>query len=478
MFWKKLSIGSKLFVTIVATVVVTLSLFATVIFWNTRNGFSDYILSAEVQRFGPLADALAAAHDPNNAGWPDLASGTDAFGKFVRSVLPPPPRSVPKTMGEDGVERRDPVGLRTRLALHGPDDSYIAGAKMNGRSRGRFQIEKKEQNGSKALLGFIVLAKPAQDPRSLDMLFKREQAWMLSIGAIVATILSSLATYFLTRQFVSPINQLLSSTQKLSSGDLHTRLKTDRLDELGELQSQFNNLARTLETNEQAERQWISDTSHELQTPLAILRAEIEALQDGVRQSNEKTLATLHDSVIRLSRLVQDIGMLSQAREGKCEEVFAKENISEIIRDSATSAESLLAESGLKLELSIEPNLIMEFNKLRIEQVMDNLISNSNRYTDAGGKVFIKVYRQRKRVFIQFEDTSPAPSSDSILRLFDRFYRDDKSRSRNSGGSGLGLAICKAIVVKHGGNIHVERSTLGGLKIVIGLPMQQYGRAE
>ena len=476
MFWKKLSIGSKLFVTLVATVALTLALFATAIFWNMRDGFSDYILSAEVQRFGPLADALADAHDPTIPGWPQFVDNRMAFDNFVKGVLPPIPRSVLKTVGEDGLARRDPLGLRTRLGLHGPDDLHIAGAKMNGRSRGRFPIVNKEKEDNETLLGYIVLAKPAQDPRSLDLIFEKEQIWMLSIAAMVATIFSSFATYFLTRQFTSPINQLLRATQKLSSGDLHTRLNTDRFDELGELQAQFNNLAETLESNERAERQWISDTSHELRTPLAILRAEIEALQDGVRKSDVKTLSTLHDSVIRLSTLVQDISVLAHAREGVIAGVLNTENLSEIVRDCANAAEALLRENGLELEMSIEPNLLVDCDSLRIGQLIDNLISNSNRYTDAGGRVQIKMFRQRRRVFIHFEDTGPCPSGESIPKLFDRFYRDEKSRSRASGGSGLGLPICRAIVVAHGGYIYAERSTLGGLKVVIALPMQQPGR--
>ena len=125
----------------------------------------------------------------------------------------------------------------------------------------------------------------------------------------------------------------------------------------------------------------------------------------------------------------------------------------------------------------MNPDLIVNCDRLRIGQLIDNLLSNSIRYTDAGGKVRLRVFRKYKRVFIYCDDTLPCPSDESIGSLFGRFFRDDKSRSRKSGGSGLGLPICKAIVMAHRGQIHAERSELGGLKVVIALPIHNFGKS-
>ncbi|MEM8541910.1 MAG: ATP-binding protein [Pseudomonadota bacterium] len=504
MIFKSLSIGRKLFVTIIATVVATIMFFAVAVYWNTRSGISEYILAAEIARFDTVAFALADAYDPDARGWPELAKDQRAFDRLVReyyiTAINPRPgvlnRQIDAQRAEDSDRRRDnqraanrssddaiprrrsrdQQNIRGRLSLVDEDKNFIVGGQLESRKKGYHPIDWKSADGEKTIVGYLSLAMPNLDQRAADLLFEHNQLRMLAVTGLLALILSIIAAFMLSRVLVSPINELLSGAKKLSDGRLDTRLNVSRNDEMGELQAQFNNLAETLESNERAERQWISDTSHELRTPLAILRAEIEALQDGVRKSDVKTLSTLHESVIRLSTLVQDISVLAHAREGVIAGVLNTENLSEVVRDYASAAEALLQENGLELEMSIEPNLLVDCDSLRIGQLVDNLISNSNRYTDAGGKLQIKMFRQRRRVFIHFEDTGPCPSSESIPKLFDRFYRDEKSRSRASGGSGLGLPICGAIVVAHGGNIHAERSSLGGLKIVIAIPMQQPGQ--
>lgn len=498
MLWKRLSIGRKLFFTIVATVVVTIAFFASTVFWNTRNGISQYILTAEIARFETVAEAFAKAHDPRNPGWPEMAENRRNFDRLVRenfftSAMPGPegrassesrpqsderPRQGSSRSPDEGSENftrpRDLLNLRGRLALLDADGEFVAGGQLNTARKAREPIVTYDKEGEQVILGYVELAMPLLDQRAADLLFETHQIRTLSVTALLAIILSSLAAYALSRLFVAPIRDLLYGAKKLSDGRLATRLDVNRFDEMGELQQQFNKLAHTLEVNEAAERQWISDTSHELQTPLAILRAEIEAIQDGVRRADKKTLSTLHHSVIRLSTLVKDISTLSHAREEANEEQYCNESLSEIIQTSAENAESLAAEAGLSLELEIEPELIVYCNRIRIGQLIDNLLSNSIRYTDAGGKIRLTLFRKRKRVFIHCDDTAPCPSDNSISKLFRRFYRGDQSRSRKSGGSGLGLAICESIVSLHRGHIYAEPSPIGGLRIRVALPIQRY----
>ena len=141
----------------------------------------------------------------------------------------------------------------------------------------------------------------------------------------------------------------------------------------------------SLRPSEKAERQWVSDTSHELQTPLAVLRAEIEAIQDGVRKPDEKTLATLHQSVLRISSLVQDISQLSFAREGKFGSNFNTENLSEILSQSVQNAQTILNDAGLTVDTRISPDVIAECDHLRIGQLIDNILANAVRYTSSPG---------------------------------------------------------------------------------------------
>lgn len=514
MIFKRLSIGRKLFVTIIATVVATIMFFAVAVYWNTRSGISEYILAAEIARFDTVAWALSEAYDPDAEGWPELAEDRRAFDRLVReyyiTAINPSPgvlnRQIEAQRAEDadrggdsqsaanrpgadqGTERddrseddalprrrsRDQQNIRGRLSLVDENKVFIVGGELESRNKGYHPIEWESEDGQDTIVGYLALAMPNLDQRAADLLFEHNQIRMLAVTGLLALLLSVFAAFLLSRVVVSPIGDLLTGAKRLSDGKLDTRLDVDRFDEMGELQTQFNNLARTLEANETAERQWFSDTSHELQTPLAILRAEIEALEDGVRKADKKTLSTLHSSVIRLSTLVKDISTLSQAREGASEEQYEDEDLSEIVRTSAEIAETLIAEAGLSVELDIEPDLIVHCSRLRIGQLIDNLLTNSIRYTDRGGQIRLTVFRKRKRVFIHFDDTLPCPPEESIDKLFRRFYRDDKSRSRKSGGSGLGLSICEAIMNLHRGHIYAQPSPMGGLRIVVALPMKHF----
>lgn len=478
MFWNRLSIGKKLFVTIMVTVTVTLSFLTASVLWNTRNGIYEYILSADIARLSSVASALSEVYDPSTQGWPEFENNRFAFNDFVRHNIVKPRDRPPG--GEQELARRNRTrqAMTGRLSLLDKNKAKIIGPFEQFETMGYHPIVVADDGQGEAIVGYLGLGMPNLDRRTADLMYERDQMLSLLLTAILAITLSIISAIMLSRLFVHPISQLLSGAKKLSDGSLDTRLEITRFDEMGELQTQFNKLATALEANERSERQWISDTSHELQTPLAILRAEIEALQDGVREADPKTLETLHDSIIRLSSLVKDISLLSQAREGAFGENMHDEDLSEIVQTAAEHAASLLTEAELEMELEIEPELIVKCNKTRIRQLIDNLISNSIRYTNLGGKVRLKVFRERKRVFIHCEDSAPSPSKDSIPKLFDRFFRDDRSRSRRSGGSGLGLPICWAIVTAHRGQIQAEKSELGGLKVTVALPIHNYARED
>lgn len=284
----------------------------------------------------------------------------------------------------------------------------------------------------------------------------------------------------MARQFTRPVNHLVSGTQRLALGEYDLRLQKTSEDEFGNLVAQFNLLAEQLEVNEKAERQWMSDTSHELQTPLAVLRAEIEALQDGIRQPDEKTLSTLHQSVTRLSGLVKDISQLSHAREGRLVANWTIEDISDMAAQAAQKASGLTQEAGLDLQTHIEEPIMAECDHMRIGQLLDNILTNARRYTTSPGSIKISTQtsqlNRQNAVTIRIDDSNSRPSDQAMGKLFDRFYREDMSRTRGTNktsGSGLGLAICQLIVEAHSGTISAEPSPMGGLAMVVQLPLRR-----
>ena len=219
-------------------------------------------------------------------------------------------------------------------------------------------------------------------------------------------------------------------------------------------------------------QQWIADISHELRTPLSVLRAEIEALQDGVRQMTPERLNSLHSEVMNLNRLVNDLYELSMSDIGALNYQKQLIDVSETLNKTLESHQDEFDSKNITVafEPDSKPRQI-NADPERLQQLFSNLLINTLRYTDAGGKLEIKLDRDKSRVLIIFEDSAPGVPDDDIPHLFERLYRVESSRNRETGGTGLGLAICKNIVEAHEGNIVAETSTLGGLKITIDLPV-------
>jgi two-component system sensor histidine kinase BaeS len=305
-----------------------------------------------------------------------------------------------------------------------------------------------------------------------DIEFSNQQIRGFNIIAVVIALLTFVLSIPLARYLVTRINTLATGTRELASGNYSIRIPYTSNDELGKLSQDFNVLARTLEENEKARCQWIADISHELRTPLAILRGEIEAIQDQVRKLTPETLENLHSEVMNLDRLVKDLYELSMSDIGALTYQKQKLNLLESLQQSVSIFNEEFEKKNIRVELVLPPGPIWVLgDRDRFGQLFANLLTNSLRYTDTGGKLEIKVIEKPEQVELQFNDTEPSVPDAEIPRLFDRLYRVESSRSRETGGTGLGLAICKNIVEAHQGSISAWRSPYDGLQITIELPL-------
>ncbi len=487
--WSKLSIGKKLFIAMMITVLTVVIFIAVLITFSMRAGFINYIIEAELDRFDPLIEALVERHDASNPGWPELKGNRRQFSEIVRETIPPverpngankPPRQSeqkqpPRRNGDKAKPPRrsgpaDPMALGRRMAVLDTNQKLVAGARFDYANSGLRPITDDEAN----IIGYIAVVKPGVSDNASNAVFLKDQLRVLGLTLIMALVLSAIAAYLLARQFTKPVDRLVAGTNTLAEGEYDLRLEKTSEDEFGNLVEQFNKLAAQLSAQEKAERQWMSDTSHELQTPIAVLRAEIEAMQDGVRNADEKTLSTLHQSVTRLSALVKDISQLSNAREGKLVVNWTREDIAVMAAQAAQKAEGLIKDAGLTLETNLQDGLMADCDAMRIGQLLDNILTNARRYTNAPGTIKLSVTSDdHKHVIIRVDDSNNLPPEHARNKLFDRFYREDQSRARASGGSGLGLSICKLIVKAHDGTISAEPSSLGGLAMIITLPLER-----
>jgi two-component system, OmpR family, sensor histidine kinase BaeS len=263
-----------------------------------------------------------------------------------------------------------------------------------------------------------------------------------------------------------------ASRRLLAAGAYDTRVRERNSDdEIGRLSHDFNQLALTLQRNEGMRREFMADVSHELRTPLGVLHGELEALEDGVRPLDAQSLRSLKSEVLTLHKLVDDLYDLSLADLGALSYRKSDLDLRDIIGETAGAFSERLRSSGLALQLDLPAEPLPAFGDAgRLRQLFANLLENSCRYTEAGGAVRLQARRQGRQMLIDLHDSAPGVRSEYLPRLFERFFRVDASRSRQTGGAGLGLSICQRIVQAHEGRIEALPSPLGGLWLRVELP--------
>jgi two-component system sensor histidine kinase BaeS len=294
-----------------------------------------------------------------------------------------------------------------------------------------------------------------------------------NIAAIawIALVLSALAAGSLAASFRRPIARLLSAMHRLEQGQLDTRLDDRRRDEFGELASSFNHLATRLDAMEASRRLWVADTSHELRTPLAVLRAQIEGLQDGVREVNPAAIDAMHRQVMSLGALVDDLAALARSDVGLLDCRLLPMNPWPIVAAVFEAFAPRLAAAGLTASLAVpDAPVSIRGDEERLGQLWANVLENALRYTDRGGRIVARGENHNHAVVLVIEDSSPGVPEPMLARLGERFFRADESRSRRSGGSGLGLARSLAIAAAHRGTLAFATSSFGGLCVRITLP--------
>lgn len=329
------------------------------------------------------------------------------------------------------------------------------------------------------IVGYVVIAEQRQLTDQIDRNFAKEQERSNYLIAAAALLLAAGISAVLARQLTQPIRALAAGTRSVTAGFYDTRITAGRGDELGDLARDFNELSSTLEKNRLSRQQWVADIAHELRTPLAILRGELDAIEDGVRRFDDTTRKSLQAEIARLSKLVGDLHDLSIYDEGGLSDRHAPVDIVGLLNDALQNAENRLLDGQIQLTRRLPATgVTVMADESRISQLFTNLLENTLRYTDKPGKLCVVCERNQDLVRIDFADSPPGVPADTLERLFDRLFRAEPSRSRDTGGSGLGLSICRAIVETHGGDIEATHSELGGLQIRVMLPVAGGRKAE
>jgi two-component system sensor histidine kinase BaeS len=450
--------------------------------WHLQNGFGEYLAARDVQHFERFVGVVEArvtqkeGVDKLLAGQLDLRDLLDEINPdhpgHRRSLGSPslPGRSSPPHERNSAPfpERIQVLALNGALLLGSPTIDLPGSGPMIERP-----LHAKDQ--------VVALARMRPDPivrTGAEARFLRDQYALIAAGALGLIVLALLTATRLARRWTKPLAAVQEATRRLAQGELTVRLPVEphlagRSDEIGDVIRNVNRMAEGLQKLEAARRRWLADISHELRTPLTVLRGDIEALNEGIRPLRPEAIDVLHEEVLRLNRLVDDLHLMaiSDLQILPCH--MASDDAVAMVQRLQGRYESRARAAGLSLLVQWPANvavLNVHWDAGRIEQLMANLLENSLCYTHAPGQVVVRLELDDNRIRLVVEDSAPGVSDDQLPQLFEPLYRGDAARGNRSGGSGLGLAICQVIAEAHGGQLTVSASGLGGLTLTLQLP--------
>lgn len=481
----KIRLFYKIYALSLFAVVVSMSIMVLMVGYFGYFNFREYLIKSKMQEMTWLADKLGEYYQTHGS-FDEIRDIMDNPDRAMSSFLPPPPPFMDdkgrKTEPEREIEMLKKVFLtkdnklnvasfihfRPFLTMLDVNKNIIVGKNFN-RNRDEFVLM--PIKAYEKTVGYLGIRKPPQVTHPLAIGFLRQQLSMMLFSALIIIVLTGVLSWFFTKKLLAPVPVLINATKKLASRDFDIDIKQMSNDELGDLALDFRKMAQDLRMYEQKQNRWISDISHELRTPLSVLLGNIEAMQDGVRKTDAETMNILHGEVSRLIKLVNELHEITMAESDNMHFQFAPVKLQQITEDVVELYKSRAEEFGFEIRTMIRGGgTLVRGDVSRLRQVFINIIENSLKHSKSPGVIFISCMDNRLGVTTTIEDTGPGVSDDQLGMLFDRLYRSDTSRNRETGGSGLGLAICKYIVEKHGGTIKAVSGGMGGLKIEIILP--------
>ena len=303
--------------------------------------------------------------------------------------------------------------------------------------------------------GQMMMTQPAQN-------FLSQTPRLLFQGGVVAGVLAVLVGLFIARGLSAPLSQLAAAAGRIAHGHFNQRVPVKGPEEVANLAVAFNDMAANLQQAETLRRNLVADVAHELRTPLSVIQGNLQAILDDVYPLDKAEIAAIYDETLILNRLISDLRELAQAEAGQLDLNLQPTDLSSLVTTAADLFGELAREKQVNLTLKLPPDLPpVQADSDRVRQVLHNLLTNALRHTPEGGQIEIEAQLSDHQARIIVADTGSGITAADLPHVFDRFWRADKSRSREHGGSGLGLAIARQLIEAHGGQIGVESGGVG-----------------
>lgn len=437
-----MSIGRKIFLSYSALII----LMGLLLLGGMFLGMNQLIRHLAETTQGPVLDAVSreieTAYSPTD-GWGNLDSGLPADMTLNGSYLIKDDKSRSAAFGGDmNMSLVERFGLKKELVTR------------DGKGWTLYYM-----NSAVYFVGLFRYA------------FRDALILFLGLAMIVFVMLSIVVSYFMAKHLTSPLRGMIPVIDAFAKGNLRAKVPVASSDEFGRIGAALNNMSAELEQSLQIRRNMTADVAHELRTPLSILSGKLEYLQQRGQPIAPEELLPLQDELIRLQRMVHDLRELSQAEAGQLPLHPENVNLHGLLERIVDKVSFEAEERGVAVHLEPSPeNIYAMIDKNRMTQVLLNLIMNGIRYTPSGGEVRIHADASEHQVLITVTDNGIGIEPEHLPFLFQRFYRTDRARDRDSGGTGLGLAIAAEYVRAHGGDITAESEKNRGTSFYVRIP--------
>ncbi|WP_394133146.1 ATP-binding protein [Shewanella maritima] len=489
-----MNVTQKLFLAFVGLTSVVLVATLSLARWSFDLGFVNYIESLEYERLADLSESFSELYGQSSEDWSNVSS--TQYREILRTFAPGGrqlPRRGPRQAAspsdsslEDiaetapNIRRGPPPHLRGDLGLpprrFGPPTAIynIDGMRLAGNKI----LDLEESISVPVLFNQQAVAYLYSDPMaktdSISAQAFSQQQLMTSLGiGFLSLLLASVIAWRLSRFLLEPVQKVANGISHLSKGNFSERFSVERQDELGQLMNDIDHLAMILDKNRTAKNRWFADISHELRTPLTILCGEIDAINAGIRPFEHQQLASIEAEVLRIKHLVDDLYQLSLSDVGGLKYHFEPVDMEQCINEVLVALSSQIATQSMEVRYQSHTPSRVSGDKMRLHQLVNNVILNALAYTDSPGQLMIELTTRGNQLLIVFNDSAPSVATEDCELLFAPLYRQDSARVRRTNGAGLGLTICKQIIEAHGGSILAMPSTLGGLCIKMTLPLSK-----
>lgn len=292
------------------------------------------------------------------------------------------------------------------------------------------------------------------DPADTHQMFLDAVHRYLIQASIVAMVLAIGLSFLFTRRALRPLSEMAEVTRRLSAGDYTARVTIRSNDEVAQLGHAVNHMADSLEGVEELRKKMVGDIAHELRTPLTNIRGYLEGLSDGVVHPSEETFQMLQQEILRLVRLVDDLHQLTKAEAGGAFLRREEMDLARLVDQVLDLDRARFEQKRIDVTIDIPVDAVrVTGDRDKLLQVLRNLTQNAWQYTPDGGSLKITAVHDGNGVSLTFANTGPGINGEDLPFIFERFYRAEKSRSRDSGGAGIGLSIVKELVEAHGGSV-------------------------